>query len=127
MIRKGLVLAMLLSSSVAASDYDLKAAMQQMKLDFKQAAEAQTVSEMQHAMDSFAMLLDASKQATYPSEKQELYQEGFNRLKLSVDKINQQLEQGNLDAAQQQLRTIDQLREEYHDKRNPSIWSKIFG
>ncbi len=127
MIRKGLVLAMLLSSSVAASDYDLKAAMQQMKLDFKQAAEAQTISEMQHAMDSFAMLLDASKQATYPSEKQELYQEGFNRLKLSVDKINQQLEQGNLDAAQQQLRTIDQLREEYHDKRNPSIWSKIFG
>ncbi len=127
MIRKGLFLAMLLSSSVAASDYDLKAAMQQMKLDFKQAAEAQTVSEMQHAMDSFAMLLDASKQATYPSEKQELYQEGFNRLKLSVDKINQQLEQGNLDAAQQQLRTIDQLREEYHDKRNPSIWSKIFG
>nr|WP_162064556.1 cytochrome b562 [Vibrio taketomensis] len=126
-MRKGLVLAMLLSSSVAASDYDLKAAMQQMKLDFKQAAEAQTVSEMQHAMDSFSMLLDASKQATYPSEKQELYQEGFNRLKLSVDKINQQLEQGNLDAAQQQLRTIDQLREEYHDKRNPSIWSKIFG
>ncbi|NMS18983.1 cytochrome b562 family protein, partial [Vibrio parahaemolyticus] len=25
------------------------------------------------------------------------------------------------------LREIDSLREEYHDKRNPSIWSKLFG
>ncbi|WP_114764573.1 cytochrome b562 [Vibrio rhodolitus] len=122
-----LVAAMVFASHSMASDFDLKSAMKQMKLDFKQAAEAQTVAEMQTAIDSFSQLVKQSKQASYPQEKQELFVEGFNKLSTSIDAINQDLQQGDLEGAKQQLKVIDTLREEYHDKRNPSIWSKLFG
>ncbi|GAK84200.1 soluble cytochrome b562 [Vibrio ponticus] len=122
-----LVAAMVFASHSMASDFDLKSAMKQMKLDFKQAAEAQTVAEMQTAIDSFSQLVKQSKQASYPQEKQQLFVEGFNKLSTSIDAINQDLQQGDLEGAKQQLKVIDTLREEYHDKRNPSIWSKLFG
>ncbi|MFA0425803.1 cytochrome b562, partial [Vibrio sp. 10N.222.54.A1] len=48
-------------------------------------------------------------------------------ISVSIDSIEQKLDQGDFESAQQELRTIDGLREEYHEKRNPSIWSKIFG
>jgi len=127
MIRSILIFASLVATQAIASDYDLKTAMKQMKLDFKHAAEAQTVEDMQQAMSSFNQLLDASKQAQYPDEKKALYMEGFEKLTLTIDGINQELEQGDLQGAKQQLKVIDELREEYHDKRNPSIWSKLFG
>ncbi|MBA5764013.1 cytochrome b562 family protein [Vibrio sp. 404] len=127
MIRSVLILTTLVTTQVIASDYDLKSAMKQMKLDFKHAAEAQTVEEMQQAMVNFNQLLDASKQAQYPDEKKALYMEGFEKLTITINGINQELEQGDLQGAKQQLKVIDDLREEYHDKRNPSIWSKLFG
>ena len=127
MIRSILIFASLVATQAIASDYDLKTAMKQMKLDFKHAAEAQTVEDMQQAMSSCNQLLDASKQAQYPDEKKALYMEGFEKLTLTIDGINQELEQGDLQGAKQQLKVIDELREEYHDKRNPSIWSKLFG
>lgn len=127
MIKKALILSVLFTAPVLAADYDLKSAMKQMKLDFKQAAEAQSVEEMQIAMESFSKLINQSTQASYPQEKQSLYLEGFNKLSLSIDAINQELQQGDLEGAKQELKIIDGLREEYHDKRNPSIWSKIFG
>lgn len=127
MIRKALILATLFASQSMASDYDLKSAMKQMKLDFKHAAEAQTVEDMQRAMVSFNQLIDASQQAQYPDEKQALYKEGFEKLSVTIDSINQELDQGDLQGAKQQLKLIDDLREEYHEKRNPSIWSKLFG
>ncbi|WP_228481500.1 cytochrome b562 [Vibrio fluminensis] len=127
MIRKIVLLSALFTSQAFAADYDLKSAMKQMKLDFKQAAEAQSVEEMQTAIDSFSRLITQSQSAVYPPEKQNLYIEGFNKLSLSVEAINQELQQGDLEGAKQELKVIDGLREEYHDKRSPSIWSKIFG
>ncbi|EKM31937.1 cytochrome b562 family protein [Vibrio harveyi] len=45
---------------------------------------------------------------------------------VTLDKIEADLDAGKLQEAKDQLREIDSLREEYHDKRNPSIWSKLF-
>jgi soluble cytochrome b562 len=41
--------------------------------------------------------------------------------------VEAKLDAGNLEAAKQELKLVDDLRVEYHDKRNPSIWSKLFG
>lgn len=120
-------LALVFSVQVFSSDFDLKAAMKQMKVEFKHAAEATEIAQMQSAVSSLSLLVEQSKTGEYPPEKTALYLEGFNKLSAALDVVESELEQGNFKAAQSALRNVDALREEYHDKRNPSIWSKIFG
>ncbi|EGU43400.1 hypothetical protein VII00023_16250 [Vibrio ichthyoenteri ATCC 700023] len=128
MLKRSLLLTMVLFASQSfAASFDIKSAMNEMKLSFKQAAEAQSIEEMSTAMTSFNQVLDELQQANYPVEKQALYNEGFDQLELVVENVEQQLESGDLQQAKEQLRTIDDLRVEFHDKRNPSIWSKLFG
>tara|TARA_Y100001956_G_C4126532_1_gene190440 strand:- start:4011 stop:4394 length:384 start_codon:yes stop_codon:yes gene_type:complete len=121
------VLALAISVNAFATDFDLKATMKQMKVEFKQAAEATEVSGMQTAIDNLSDLVEQSKRGDYPPEKFDIYFEGFTKLSQALDSVDAKLEQGDLEAAKQELRHVDALREEYHDKRNPSIWSKLFG
>lgn len=120
-------LALVFSVNAFTADFDLKATMKQMKMEFKQAAESTEVSGMQTAVDNLSDLVEQSKRGNYPPEKFDLYIEGFNKLSQALDSVDAKLEQGDLEAAKQELRYVDTLREEYHDKRNPSIWSKLFG
>ncbi|WP_153447525.1 cytochrome b562 [Vibrio algicola] len=120
-------IALLVSANVYAAGSDLKATMKEMKLEFKHAAEAQTISEMQVPVTNLTELIDKAKLGAYPPEKQDLYLEGFNKLTVTLENVETSLKAGELDQAKQQLRQVDELRIEYHDKRNPSIWSKLFG
>ena len=122
----GLIAAALLSGN-AFANVDLKKNMQEMKLAFKQAAEAQSIEEMQNPIVRIDTLVAELKMCIYPIEKEEHFMEGFKKISVSIDSIEQKLDQGDFESAQQELRTIDGLREEYHEKRNPSIWSKILG
>ncbi|EGA68806.1 soluble cytochrome b562 [Vibrio sinaloensis DSM 21326] len=121
------VLAILFSATTFAADFDLKATMKQMKVEFKQAAEATEVAGMQSAIDNLSELVEQSKRGDYPPEKFDIYFEGFTKLSKALDMVDAKLEQGDLEGAKSELRNVDALREEYHDKRNPSIWSKLFG
>ncbi|MBD1576135.1 cytochrome b562 family protein [Vibrio sp. S11_S32] len=120
-------IALLVSANVYAAGSDLKATMKEMKFEFKHAAEAQTISEMQVPVTNLTELIDKAKLGAYPPEKQDLYLEGFNKLTVTLENVETSLKAGELDQAKQQLRQVDELRIEYHDKRNPSIWSKLFG
>ncbi|MDK9737354.1 cytochrome b562 family protein [Vibrio sp. D404a] len=122
----GLIAASVMSAS-AFANVDLKENMQEMKLAFKQAAEAQSIEEMQKPMVRLDTLVAELKTGSYPAEKEQNFMEGFSKIQASIDSIEQKLEQGQFEEAQQELRTIDGLREQYHEKRNPSIWSKLFG
>ncbi len=118
---------LLLSTQLFAADFDLKAAMKEIKRNFKQAAQAQSVDEMQAPIQQLSELVEQAKLGDYPPEKQNIYLEGFNKLTVALDKIDSELDAGEFDAAKASLREVDSLREEYHDKRNPSIWQSIFG
>ncbi|CAM3813988.1 cytochrome b562 [Vibrio aquimaris] len=120
-------LTLMLSIQVFASDVDLKATMKQMKLEFKQAAQATSVDSMKAPIDNMLQLVEQAKKGNYPPEKVDTYIEGFSKLSTTLEQIDSQLDAGDLASAQESLRQIDELRIEYHDKRNPSIWSKIFG
>lgn len=127
-LRRTLLLAMTIFAAQSyASSFDMKSAMNEMKLNFKHAAEAQNVEEMSTAMTSFNRVIAQLQSASFPTEKQVLYTQGFEQLNLVVEGVEKQLEQGNLEQAKAQLKAIDDLRVEFHDKRNPSIWSKLFG
>ena len=121
------LLALAMSAQAFASDFDLKATMKQMKVEFKQAAQAEEITQMQSAVANLSELIEQSKQGEYPPEKTDLYLEGFNKLSVALDSVEAKLEAGNLEAAKAELKRVDDLRVEYHDKRNPSIWSKLFG
>ncbi|WP_045423156.1 cytochrome b562 [Vibrio jasicida] len=114
------------STYAMAEAVDLKQNMKQMKMEFKQAAEASDVETMKSAIDSLQAIVEQSKRGNYRPEKFDIYLEGFNKLTVTLDKIEADLDAGKLEEAKDQLREIDSLREEYHDKRNPSIWSKLF-
>ncbi|WP_188046980.1 cytochrome b562 [Vibrio vulnificus] len=109
------------------SKVDLKANMKEMKLEFRQAAEAQDTESMQAAVNQLRSLVANSKTGEYAPEKNDLYHEGFNKLTVALDKVNGELEQGNLEAAKQALVEVDELRKEYHEKKKTSIWGKLFG
>ncbi|ASK53913.1 cytochrome b562 family protein [Vibrio tarriae] len=127
MKRTLILTAALLATPVFAAGQDLKSIMQDMKLAFKQAAEAQTVEAMQVPVTTLEGLVKQATQRSYPAEKEATYQEGFQKLAVTLDKIDAHLQAGELEAAKASLKTVDDLRIEYHDKRNPSIWKRLFG
>ncbi|RTZ17218.1 cytochrome b562 family protein [Vibrio aquaticus] len=119
--------ALVFSATTFAADFDLKATMKQMKFEFKQAAQSEEIEQMKAAVTNLSELVEQSKTGVYPPEKSDLYLEGFNQLSLALDAVEVELESGDMQAAKEELRKVDDLRVEYHDKRNPSIWSKLFG
>ncbi|NOI55996.1 cytochrome b562 [Vibrio coralliilyticus] len=120
-------LVLMVSVQAFASDFDLKATMKQMKVEFKHAAEATEITDMKTAVANLSELVEQSKRGDYPAEKFDIYFEGFNKLSGALDKVEAQLDAGDMASAKESLRQVDELRIEYHDKRNPSIWSKLFG
>ncbi|OOE41325.1 cytochrome b562 family protein [Salinivibrio kushneri] len=118
-------MAVLLSLSVSASE--LKSIMKEMKMTFKEAASAQSIEAMQAPVAKLETLVAQAKAGSYPPEKADTFMEGFDKLAVTLDEIETALSQGDLDQAKQGMRQIDALREEYHDKRNPSIWQRLFG
>ncbi|MDP2575613.1 cytochrome b562 [Vibrio penaeicida] len=112
-------------SAVAKSD--LSANMKQMKLAFNQAAEASSVEEMRAPIEEFEKLVLQSANASFPPEREELFQSGFTKLTDAVDRLESKLDNDDLNGAKTILREIDDLRKEYHDKKKPSIWSTLFG
>ncbi|MBY8067017.1 cytochrome b562 family protein [Vibrio fluvialis] len=128
-MKKAIILTagLLLATQVFAADSDLKQIMKQMKVEFKHAAEAQTTAEMQAQIQELTKLVAQAKLGEYPPEKQDIYLEGFNKLTVALDKIENELEHDEFDAAKSSLQQVDSLRKEYHEKRNPSIWKRLFG
>ncbi|WP_114974922.1 cytochrome b562 [Vibrio cholerae] len=127
MKRTLILTAALLATPVFAAGQDLKSIMQEMKLAFKQAVEAPTVEAMQDPISTLESLVEQAKRKSYPAEKEATYQEGFNKLDITLGQVEAHLQAGELEAAKASLKTVDDLRVEYHDKRNPSIWKRLFG
>lgn len=114
-------------SMVVSAPVDMKAVMKEMRLEYKLGERATSIEDMNQVVTKLESLIDQLKQGEYTPEKQAMYQEGFNKLSVSVAQVKTELDAGDLEKAQAALEQVDELRVEYHKKRNPSIWSKIFG
>ena len=114
-------------SMVVSAPVDMKAVMKEMRLEYKLGERATSIEDMNQVVTKLESLIDQLKQGEYTPEKQAMYQEGFNKLSASVALVKTELDAGDLEKAQAVLEQVDELRVEYHKKRNPSIWSKIFG
>ena len=114
-------------SMIVNAPVDMKAVMKEMRLEYKLGERATSLEDMNQVVTKLESLIDQLKQGEYTPEKQAMYQEGFNKLSASVALVKAELDAGDLEKAQAVLEQVDELRVEYHKKRNPSIWSKIFG
>ncbi|MCE2571988.1 cytochrome b562 [Motilimonas eburnea] len=122
-----LVLALPPLSASFASQIDLEATMKKMKFEVSQAYKAQDMATFSNHIDSFSQLVSDAKRYSFPAERKEVSLEGLNKVEQAVDLIQQDIAAGELDKAKQHLKTIDDLRKEYHKKNKPSVWQKFFG
>jgi soluble cytochrome b562 len=105
-----------LSFNLFAAEFDLEAIMKEMKLAYRQASKADTVEEMQKAVDRLDELVAKAKQGDYSPERDVVYQEGYQKLTVAFAEIDGLLAKGELEQAQDELDNIDALKKEYHKK-----------
>ncbi len=127
-MKKLLLIAILcISPVVNGASFDLKATMQEMKIEFKKAAEANEIKSSIVAVEKLSELITLAQEQTFSPENHKTYQEGFQKVSEALLLVKSELESGDLSAAKESLKKIDELRIEYHDKRSPSLWKLIFG
>ena len=97
-------IALLVTVNAHSAAFDLKATMKEMRIEFKQAAEAQNIDEMETSITHLTELVNQAQQGAYPLEKQDLYLEGFNKLTIALANVKANLEAGELDQAKAALR-----------------------
>jgi soluble cytochrome b562 len=110
------VLGLMLSTHAFAEKVDLEAVMKEMKLSYKHADAAKTPEQMKKAIDELSLLVDKAKLGDYPAKRSALYNEGFDKLAVALDKADKQASANDLDGAKATLKEVDGLRKEYHKK-----------
>ncbi len=105
-----------MSFNLFAAQVDLEYVMKEMRIAFREAANADTVEEMQLAVNKLDQLVVQAKQGKYSPKRDVVYQEGFDKLRLSFDVIDEALAKGDLVLAKQELKKDNSLKKEYHKK-----------
>jgi soluble cytochrome b562 len=111
-----IVLGLILSTHAFAEKVDLEAVMKEMKLSYKHADAAKTPEQMKKAIDELNLLVDKAKLGDYPTKRSTLYNEGFDKLTVALDKADKQASANDLEGAKATLKEVDGLRKEYHKK-----------
>lgn len=107
--------------SSAGEPINLKKTMKQMRLHYKNALDADSALVFNQNIGEFKKYLKSAQSYDFSPERKDISLEGLNKVERFVDAIPPATTH-NLNALQQQLSTVDQLRTEYHKKAKPSIW-----
>ncbi|WP_432471576.1 cytochrome b562 [Amphritea sp. HPY] len=122
-----LLLTTLLSTSgyaCAGESLNLKQTMKQMRLQYKEALETRSADSFNQHIDAFKEYLHSAQGYDFSPERKSVSLEGLNKVERSIAEIPLATAD-NLAGAQQQLRSIDQLRKEYHKKAKPGVWELL--
>ncbi|WP_067869513.1 cytochrome b562 [Neptuniibacter marinus] len=110
--------------SSAGEPINLKKTMKQMRLHYKNALDADSALIFNQNIGEFKKYLKSAQTYDFSPERKDISLEGLNKVERFVDAIPPATTD-NLNALQQQLSTVDQLRTEYHKKAKPSIWEML--
>ena len=110
--------------SSAADNHSLKQTMKQMRLAYKEALVSSSAEGFNQQVDAFRNHLSNAQAYDFSPERKAIALEGLNKVEHSLDNISLATAD-NLSELQEQLRSIDQLRKEYHKKAKPSTWELI--
>ncbi|TXH97935.1 MAG: hypothetical protein E6Q75_03345 [Rheinheimera sp.] len=114
-------------ASTVAATTDVEATMKQMGLNFKQAMQATDVPAMQTKVQALLDLTASVQAYHFAPEKQQLFQQGLDKVATQLVLVQGALAEQDLDKAKQLLGEVDALKKQYHKERSPSFWQLIFG
>lgn len=114
-------------TTTVAPTTDVEATMKQMGLNFKQAMQATDVPTMQAKVQALLDLTASVQAYQFAPEKQQVFQQGLDKVAAQLVLVQGALAEQNLDQAKQLLTEVDALKKQYHKERSPSFWQLIFG
>ena len=114
-------------SQAQSQQVDLEAVMKNMGHSYKQAMKAQQPTIMSNALKDLKERVQEAKRARF-SKAAEQSQQGLDKVLERIASAEQQLAQGQLEAARETLKDIDMLRKKYHELHEPpGFWELLFG
>lgn len=129
--RKSLLSSLLLTVLLTSSGYvsageplNLKQTMKQMKLQYKEALETRSAESFNQHIAKFKTHLDSAQGYDFSPERKAVSLEGLNKVERFVTQLPPATAD-NLAQLQQQLKSLDDLRKEYHKKTKPGTWELL--
>ena len=119
-----LITVLLLSFSLNTSAGPLKPTMKEMRLHYKQAIKAESPEQFNREIQLFIEELHTAQAFNFSPERKDISLEGLNKVEQFLTELPL-ANTANLSKLQQDLKQVDQLREEYHDKAKPGIWDLL--
>lgn len=114
-------------STTVVATTDVEATMKAMALIYKKAQAAADIKQMQSEINALQHEIAKVQSYQFPPEKQPLFQQGLSEVQQQLLLVQQQLLDGNMAQAKEQLTQVDLLKKQYHKQRSPSFWQLLFG
>lgn len=122
-----ILLCFLLCCGQAVAKVDVEKTMKEMAFQYKQAYDANDPTTMLPALLELGRLTEIALGADYQPEQAADFKQGLQQVHTAVQLATEAARQQNIEEAKTQLRQVDKLRKQYHDKRKVSIWQLLFG
>jgi soluble cytochrome b562 len=113
--------------TTVAATTDVEATMKAMALHYKKALGAADIEQMQKEINALQYEVATVQSYQFPPEKQQLFQKGLTEVQQQLLLVQQQLRDGKMAQAKEQLTQVDLLKKQYHKQRSPSFWQLLFG
>ena len=104
---------------------DLEAVMKQMRFEYNLAMKSDSTAVFNKHLNAFKKQLGIARQFPFNEQRIEKATQGLDKVANVVDQLNRPTTLDELNNAKQQLAIIDDLKEEYHDKK-PSLWERFY-
>ncbi|MCC5826315.1 cytochrome b562 [Alkalimonas sp.] len=105
----------------------LEVIMKTFSFQYRQAVESDSTEQRLVHVRQMQQGIVAAQQAPMRDDLAEQFIEGFQRVAVKLDGVEQALLSGQIAQAEQKLQQIDRLRIEYHQLRKRSFWQWLFG
>lgn len=122
-----MLLCFLLCCGQVAAKVDVEKTMKDMAFQYKQAYEASDSTAMLPALQELGRLTEIALEGDFQPEQAADFKQGLQQVHTAVQRAADAARQQNTEEAKAQLRQVDKLRKQYHDKRKVSIWQLLFG
>jgi len=104
---------------------DLEAVMKQMRFEYNQTMKSDSTAVFNKHLNEFKKQLGIAQQFPFNEQRIEKATQGLDKVAKVVNQLNKPSTLDELNKAKQQLAVIDNLKEEYHDKK-PSLWERFY-
>ncbi len=120
-----LLLTLATNAAFAVDKTDLESIMKQMRFEYTRALKTDSEQVLTTHIEAFKAQLKLAKNYPHNKERREKALEGLNKVSAVIDSITLPVAANELTAVRQTLAKIDDIKEQYHDKK-VSLWERFY-